>query len=67
MCQENPPKIKEKIKQIYNRRKLLWYKDLRRRRQPRWPKSLGHKDLPTFSETINKSNNNRTKRRENSG
>jgi len=43
--QENPPKIKEKRKEILNRRKLLWRKDLRRRRQPRRPKSLGHKEL----------------------
>jgi len=48
-CQENPPKIKEKRKEILNRRKLLWRKDLRRRRQPRRPKSLGHKDLERFT------------------
>jgi hypothetical protein len=28
MCQENPPKIKEKRKEILNRRKLLLRKDL---------------------------------------
>jgi len=44
-CQENPPKIKEKRKEILNRRKPLWRKDLRRRRQPRRRKSLGRKDL----------------------
>ena len=60
MCQENPPKIKEKRKEIPNRRKSLLYKDLRQRRQPRRPKSLGRKDLPTFPKAIHKSNNNRT-------
>ena len=45
MCQENPPKIKEKRKEILNRRKLLLHKDLGERPQPRRPKSLGHKDL----------------------
>ena len=44
-CQENPPKIKEKRKEILNRRKPLLRKDLRRRRQPRRRKSLGRKDL----------------------
>jgi len=44
-CQENPAKIKEKRKEILNRRKLLWRNDLGRRRQPRRRKSLGHKDL----------------------
>jgi hypothetical protein len=44
-CQENPAQIKEKIKEILNRRKSLWRKDLRRRPQPRRPKSLGRKDL----------------------
>ena len=47
-CQENPPKIKEKRKEIPNRRKPLWRKDLRRRRQPRRPKSLGRKELGRF-------------------
>ena len=44
-CQENPPKIKEKRKEILNRRKLLWRNDLGRRRQPRRRKSLRGKDL----------------------
>jgi hypothetical protein len=48
LCQENPPKIKEKRKEILNRRKLLWRNDLGRRRQPRRRKSLGHKELERF-------------------
>jgi hypothetical protein len=43
--QQHLAKLKEKRKEILNRRKLLWRKDLRRRRQPRRRKSLGRKDL----------------------
>ena len=45
VSQQHLAKIKEKRKEILNRRKPLWRKDLRRRRQPRRPKSLGRKDL----------------------
>ena len=45
VSQQHLAKIKEKRKEILNRRKSLSDKDLRRRRQPRRPKSLGRKGL----------------------